>query len=114
MLPDVEQCFGEEAEECVVEAVCLHAAALHHRADGPAHQNPVDGLGGRVEEATEQVQETYRDTYGDGHRRTTKTSEKFDLIDIICQTFSTHKETLCLQTETYFDYYIIYKMYYKM
>ena len=59
MLPDIEQCFGEEAEEHAVEAVCLHATALHHRVDDPAHQNTVDRLGGgAVEQATVQVQET--------------------------------------------------------
>ena len=57
-VPDIEQRFGEEAEEIAVEAIGLHAAALHHRADHPAHQNPVDGLGGRVEQPTEHVQET--------------------------------------------------------
>lgn len=57
-LPDIEQCFGEKAEECVVEAVGLHAAALHHCVDDPAHQHTVDSLGGVVEQATVQVQET--------------------------------------------------------
>lgn len=53
-----QQDFGEEAEERVVEAFCLHAAALHQRVDDSAHENTVYRLGRRDEQVTIQFQET--------------------------------------------------------
>lgn len=50
--PDIKYCFGEKAEQRVIESIGLHAAALHHCVDHSAHQNTVDGIGRRGEQVT--------------------------------------------------------------
>lgn len=56
-LPGIEQRFREEAEQSAVVSLSLCAAALHQRANDSAHQDAVDRLGRRAEQAAVHLQE---------------------------------------------------------
>jgi hypothetical protein len=57
IVPGIEQCSGEEAEECLAEALSLQTAALDCSVDDPAHKHTIYGLGGTSEKATIQIQQ---------------------------------------------------------